>query len=67
VTQTIHYLRHCSRWCFSLALAEPGEQNNIDETLHENPVFNSGCNGLHSFVRGGQAELQQDRQELPDE
>ncbi|HXP33944.1 MAG TPA: hypothetical protein VN827_00185 [Chthoniobacterales bacterium] len=52
---------------FSLALARPGEQNNIDENLHENPVFDFGRNGLHSFIRGGQADLQEDRQELSDE
>ncbi len=37
------------------------------EELHENLVFDSGGSDLHGRVRGGQAELQKDRQKLPDE
>ncbi|PYJ77543.1 MAG: hypothetical protein DME69_10400 [Verrucomicrobia bacterium] len=39
----------------------------IHEKLHKNPVFNPGGSDLHGNVRGGQAELQKDRQELPHE
>ena len=42
-------------------------ENDVDEKLHENLVFNSGRSDLHGRFRGGQAELQKDRQELSDE
>jgi hypothetical protein len=50
-----------------LALAEPGEQNNIDENLHENLVFDFGRRAVHGLFCSGQTELQQNRQELSDE
>ena len=50
-----------------MALVNKVNKVKIDENLHENIAFDSGCSGLHSFIRGGQAELQKDRQELSDE
>jgi hypothetical protein len=50
-----------------LAFIHKANKINIDEKLHENIVFDSGCSGLHGFIRGRQAELQKDRQELSDE
>jgi hypothetical protein len=37
------------------------------EKLHENSVFDSGRSDLHNNFCGGQAELPEDRQELPHE
>jgi hypothetical protein len=37
------------------------------EKSSQNPVFDPGSRDLHSGFRGGQAELSEDRQELPDE
>jgi len=42
-------------------------ENDVDEKLYQNPVFDSGRRGLHHIFCGGQAELSQDRQELSDE
>jgi hypothetical protein len=39
----------------------------MHEKLPKNSVFDPGSSDLHGSVRGGQAELQKDRQELPDE
>jgi hypothetical protein len=39
----------------------------IDEELHENSVLAFGGSNLHGSICGGQADLQQNRQELPDE
>ena len=37
------------------------------EKLYEDHVFNSDGGDLHGNICGGQAELQKDRQKLPDE
>jgi len=53
---------------FSLALAESAMKINIDEKLHEDPVFDSGGGDLHDSVRNRQASrMQKERQELPNE
>jgi hypothetical protein len=52
-------------------LLAPGnitKQNQYHEELHENPVFDSGCDNVHGLFCGGQAgQLQKERQELSDE
>jgi len=52
---------------FRLAAGAVRDQNGAHEKLHENPVFGSDGGDLHGLVCGGQAELQKERQELPDE
>ena len=50
-----------------LAMLPFMHQNNGDEELHENSVVDLDGPDLHYGVCGRQAELQKDRQELPDE
>ncbi len=50
-----------------LAIAALMDQNKGNEELHENSVVDLDGRDLHYSVCGGQAELQKDRQELPDE
>ena len=42
-------------------------QNCAHENSHENSVFGSDSGDLHGDFCGGQAELQKERQEPPDE
>jgi len=42
-------------------------EDKCDEELRENLVVDSGCCHMHDSIRGGQTELQKDREELPDE
>jgi len=58
VSIAVHY--------FSLAHGDVADKL-IHEKLRKNPVFDSGGSDLHGNVRGGQAELQKDRQELSHE
>jgi len=51
---------------FASATIHRGQDQSY-EGLHENLVFDSGGSDLHSRFRGGQAELQNERQKLPDE
>jgi len=50
-----------------LAMLPFMHQNNGDEELHENSVVDSNGSNVHDCVCSRQAELQKDRQELPDE
>jgi len=50
-------------WCY----ASYRKKIKIHEELHENSVVDIDGRDLHYSVCGGQAELQKDRQELPDE
>jgi hypothetical protein len=52
---------------FRLAIRAVRDANCTHEKLHEDPAFDSGRGGLHNNFRGGQAELQKDRQELSHE
>ncbi len=52
---------------FRLAIRTVRDQNCAHEKLHENPVLASGGSNLHGSICGGQADLQENRQELPDE
>jgi hypothetical protein len=63
----VNQFSHCCQFYFSLALAESSIKISTDENVHEDPDVDPGGNDLHERFCGGKAELQKNRQELPDE
>jgi hypothetical protein len=58
---------HSNSSNFSLVSAVNPRQNQLDENDDDNPDVDPRGHDLHHFLRSGEAELQEDAQELPDE
>jgi hypothetical protein len=58
---------HSNSSNFSLVSAVNPRQNQSDENNNDSPDVDPRGHDLHHFVRGGETELQEDTQELPNE